>query len=155
MREAAECPVPQIMPRSSAAPLLLLLAAAPAAATWPPNGGPAAAAALAARVLGPKAASLFEFRALPAGTCDESRGPCAVVSQGAAAGTVTIAGSTPVEMSYALAQYCQRELLMSFVWARSGGFQVANLPPSLPPLPAPMRFQKNCGPLTPPSNDKH
>ena len=39
-------------------------------------------------------------------------------------GTVAIAGTTPVEMAYALAQYCQRELLMSFTWVRSGGFQV-------------------------------
>ena len=73
-----------------------------------------------------------------ASACDASRGPCATVRGGSASGTIAIAGSTPVEMAYALAQYCQRELLMSFTWERSGGFQTANLPAAgLPPLARP------------------
>ena len=117
----------------------LLAARSPCArAEFPPNAGPAAAAALAQRVLGPAAAKLFEFTLLPASACDASRGPCATVRGGSASGTIAIAGSTPVEMAYALAQYCQRELLMSFTWERSGGFQTANLPAAgLPPLARP------------------
>ena len=57
-----------------------------------------------------------------------------------------ISAMTPVEMAYALAQYCQRELRMSFVWERSGGFQTASLPERLPKLGKTLRFQKNCAP---------
>ena len=90
--------------RVAAATLLLLASAAPASATWPPNGGPNAAAALAARVLGPGATTLFEFTELAPGACDAERGPCATINTGSKSGTVAIAGSTPVEMAYALAQ---------------------------------------------------
>jgi hypothetical protein len=126
--------------------LLLLATTAPhrGSASWPPHGGPTAAAELATRVLGPSANELFEFHLLHSGECDAERGPCATVGTGSRDGTVAIGGSTPVEMAYALAQYCQRELLMSFTWARSGGFQTAHLPRRLPPLSAPLRFQKRC-----------
>ena len=115
-----------------------------ASATWPENGGPAAAAALATRVLGPQAAALFEFSSIEQGECDADRGPCATVRTGSQPGTIAISGSTPVEMAYGLAQYCQSELLMSFVWERSGGFQTAGLPESLPALSAPLKYQKTC-----------
>lgn len=132
------------------AALLAACLATSVGASRPDNGGPAAAAALATRVLGPHAASLFTFTTLDAAdvlSCDADRGPCAVVrSDSAKPGTVTIAGSTPVEMSYALAQYCQSELLMSFVWVRSGGFQTSGLPDKLPALAAPLKFQKMCAP---------
>ena len=132
--------------RRAAAQLSLLLAmiASPASATWPPNGGADAAAALATRVLGPGAAALFEFTGLAPGACDAERGPCATISPGTRSGTVAIAGTTPVEMSYALAQYCQSELHMGFSWVRSGGFQTAGLPSSLPALAAPLKDQKLC-----------
>ena len=113
-------------------------------ATWPEHGGPAAAAALANRVLGPRAAQLFEFAVIEPGACDVAHGPCAAIRPGSRPGTIAISGSTPVEMAYALAQYCQSELLMSFVWERSGGFQTAGLPNSLPALSATLKFQKMC-----------
>ena len=114
------------------APLLLLASARGAAASWPPNAGADAAAALAARVLGPSAADLFEFSVIDPGQCDAERGPCAVVRSGSREGKVAIAGSTPVEMAYALAQYCQSELRMGFAWVRSGGFQTAVSNKALP-----------------------
>ncbi len=129
---------------SAAALLLLAFGAVPASATWPPNGGPDAAAALATRVLGPGAATLFEFIELAPGTCNTERGPCATISTGSKNGTVAIAGTSPVEMAYALAQYCQSELHMSFSWVRSGGFQTAGLPNSLPALNATLKYQKLC-----------
>lgn len=117
----------------------------PHRSTRPPHGGVAAAAALAQRVLGPTAPRLFEFRPLLQSACAEpERGPCAVVETGSRNGTIAISGVSPVEMAYGLARYCQRELHMSFVWERSGGFQTAGLPQSLPPMQAPLRLQKRC-----------
>jgi alpha-N-acetylglucosaminidase len=43
-------------------------------------------------------------------------------------------------------RYCQSELHMGFSWVRSGGFQTAGLPSSLPALAAPLKYQKLCAP---------
>ena len=125
--------------------LLGILLGTTIAATRPPHGGITAAASLAQRVLGPRAADLFEFHQLPDSVC-EPIGPCATVDTGLRAGTVRIGGTTPVEMAYGLAQYCARVLLMSFTWERSGGFQISGLPASLPPLTRPWTLQKRCAP---------
>lgn len=139
--------------------LLLIFLLQLALGTPPPNKGPAAAVGLAQRVLGVDVAALFSFEPLNPETeswCNPALGPCAMVQNSASDnGTIQISGSSPVEMAYALAQYCQRELLMSFAWERSGGFQVAaadrltnmssNLaPPALPRLQNPIRLQKRC-----------
>ena len=79
----------------------------------PPNGGAPAAKRLAIRVLGPKAADLFTFHTLEAGACT-SLGPCATVEQQDR--VVSIGGTTPVEMAYALMIYCRNHLDMSFTW---------------------------------------
>jgi len=120
---------------SSPVMLLLLLAAmkSPVLGGYPPNGGPAAASALASRVLGPRAASLFSFYTLAPSFCDGEHGPCAVVQSNA--GTISIGGTTPVEMAYGLGQYCRQYLHMSFTWERSGGFQT-RLPEGPIPQPA-------------------
>eukprot|EP01052_Picozoa_sp_SAG31_P047612 SAG31_NODE_9604_length_1252_cov_0.940156_1_plen_221_part_01 len=137
---------PQLPLLFPVAAIMILLGVAPASATWPPDGGPAAATALAVRVLGPRAGTLFEFKRLAPSSadCDSNRGPCAIVTTGSQEGTISIAGSTPVEMAYALARYCQDQLLMSFVWVRSGGFQTFGLPISLPALNGTLKFQKMC-----------
>ena len=78
------------------------------------DSGADAAAALALRVLGPRAPTLFSFATLPSGSC-ELLGPCAIVkSSTTAEAVVHIAGSSPVEMAYALAHYCRTALNMSF-----------------------------------------
>jgi hypothetical protein len=100
---------------------------------------------LASRVLGPSAKNLFKFETLPLSAC-EGVGPCATVQTGETAGTIEIAGPTPVEMAFALGHYCEKELLMSFAWQKNGGFQVANLPLTLPPLSKPIKLQKKCAP---------
>ena len=83
----------------------------------PPNGGAPAAKRLAIRVLGPKAADLFTFHTLEAGACT-SLGPCATVEQQDR--VVSIGGTTPVEMAYALMIYCRNHLDMSFTWEVCG-----------------------------------
>ena len=135
--------------------LLLILLVQLTRAIPPPNKGPSAAVDLAQRVLGADIAALFSFQQLNPETelwCNPRLGPCAMVQNSASDNrTIQIAGSSPVEMAYALAQYCQRELLMSFAWERSGGFQIsADLTntmlhaPALPRLQQPIRLQKRC-----------
>lgn len=99
----------------------VLAAACCTDAAYPANSGPAAASALAARVLGPTASKLFTFHTLPASACEGggAYGPCAVVES--VGSTISIGGTTPVEMAYGLGQYCKTFLFMSFTWERSGG----------------------------------
>ena len=106
---------------------------------------PGAAAQLAARVLGVDASQKFSFHPLDESTpCDASVGPCCTV-HAIAGGMIRVNGTTAVTMAYCLAQYCKRELLMSFTWERSGGFQVPQDLPS--PLPASsFSLQKRCAP---------
>ena len=105
----------------------------------------AATAQLAARVLGAQASKSFSFNLLDeSAPCDASVGPCCTV-HASAGGLVQVNGTTAVTMAYCLAQYCKRELLMSFTWERSGGFQVPTTLPS--PLPATsLSLQKRCAP---------
>ena len=117
----------------------------------PPAAAAAAAAAaaqqLAARVLGAEASKSFSFHVLDeSASCDTSVGPCCTV-HAAAGGTIQVNGTTAVTMAYCLAQYCKRELLMSFTWERSGGFQVPSALSSPLPAPAsPLLLQKRCAP---------
>lgn len=101
----------------------------------------AAAAALALRVFGVDAPAAFSFSAQPP-VCADS-GPCATLRAGKAPNTIEIAGTTAVEMSYALAHYSRTLLNASFSWNATGGNQV-RLPPTLPPLRAPLTLQKRC-----------
>ena len=130
-------------------PLLLhALAVASGAGDSNPGSAAAAAAALAARVLGAEASKSFSFSTTQGpSTCDTNIGPCCTVAA-AADGTIQIHGATAVTMSYCLAQYCKRELLMSFTWERSGGFQVPVTLPSPLPVPAggALALQKRCAP---------
>ena len=119
-----------------------------AAAAGAHDGAPEAAAALAARVLGEEASKGFSFFSWEeSSACNATVGPCCTVTA-AADGMIQIHGTTAVTMSYCLSQYCKRELLMSFTWERSGGFQIPATLPS--PLPAPaagaLALQKRCAP---------
>ena len=83
-----------------------------------------AAQQLAARVLGADASKSFSFHALDNSSfCDVSVGPCCTVHAVDGGTAIQVNGTTAVTMAYCLAQYCKRELLMSFTWERSGGFR--------------------------------
>jgi alpha-N-acetylglucosaminidase len=125
----------------------LLVGIAVCSATGVPevDGGASAASALALRVLGPRASTLFSFDTLDPGSCQPT-GPCAVIANSDGPDSVIrIAGSTPIEMAYALAHYCRTSLNMSFSWNNTGGNQV-RLPPALPRLAAPIKLQRRCAP---------
>ena len=127
--------------------LLLVVGTCGCADEHQPCSSALAAQQLAARVLGTEASRSFSFHALDnPSSCNVSVGPCCTVQQGAG-GMVQVNGTTAVTMAYCLAQYCKRELLMSFTWERSGGFQIPDqLPSPLPTSGLPLALQKRCAP---------
>jgi len=101
------------------------------------------------RVLGAAAADHFEFEALHPAACAPAPWGCGKVATAVATGdgaavTVTISGTSPVEMAAALAHYCRTYLHMQFAWQKSGGFQTRMPEGPLPLLEAPITVQRRC-----------
>ena len=122
-----------IMPTAA---LLVLIPWPLATASTPADAPAAATSALSVRVFGPQAATLFEFHTVPPTACQSQGHQCSLIGRGSKHGSVTINGTSGVEMAYGLAQYSRTYLLSSFAWNETGGFQVPTPLPQALPQPA-------------------